>query len=95
MERILRFFKWKADTWRKLANESPIPPYNADQTNPMLLAANRLDYTFVYQGKVAYAHRQAGVYDRLGLMCVNEWNDLKTRLGQMDGGDATVMIECM
>lgn len=94
MRRVVAFFDWKADDWRKKAMNLENSTLTSVIPEPRLAEADIRSQQLIKDGKIAYAYRQAGIRQRMKSRFSNEWKDLPMRLLEMENGDARVRIEC-
>lgn len=74
MQRVIRFFQWKARFWlSKVSLDAWIgSPYYTGTVSAWA------------EGQVAYAHRQAAMYQKMSNHCLHLWNDLPAHLKRMN-----------
>lgn len=93
MRRVLAFFSWQAEDWRRTAHELENQPPTSLET-VMAFAANEINAkNVVREGKIAYAHLQGNLRNKIKYYCENKWVGLCSKLQYMEGMDATVMVE--
>jgi hypothetical protein len=93
MRRVLAFFSWQAEDWKRTAREVENQLPTSSETIEVVAAAEIGAKSIVREGKIAYAHRQGNLRKKMKLYCENEWVGLCAELQHMEGGDATVMVE--
>ena len=93
MRRVLAFFSWQAEDWRRTAQEVENQLPTSLETIEVVATAEIGAKNVVREGKIAYAHRQGNIRDKIKHHCENEWAGLRSRLQYMEGVDAMVMVE--
>ena len=93
MRRVLAFFSWQAEDWRRTAQkiENQLP--TSLETIEVVATAEISAKNIVREGKIAYARRQGNLHDTIKHHCENEWVGLCSKLQYMEGADAMVMVE--
>lgn len=66
MGRVLRFFRWKAETWEKIALQQPLKL--------------KYDDASTEEGRKAYARRQSLMYGAMEARCAKLWSVVPTLL---------------
>ncbi|KAF8814361.1 hypothetical protein BYT27DRAFT_7219865 [Phlegmacium glaucopus] len=93
MRRVVAFFSWQAEDWRRTARkvENQLP--TSSETIEAVAATEIHAKNIVREGKIAYAHLQGNLHDKIKCHCENAWADLCSKLQYMEGMDATIMAE--
>lgn len=94
MRRVIAFFTWQAKHWKVIAQNHADELLTSSATIEVLAIADVTARDRIRQGKVAYAHLQASIRDKMKYHCEKKWYGLCSKLGNMDGTVATSMIEC-
>jgi hypothetical protein len=93
MRRVLAFFSWQAEDWRRTAQKVETQLPTSLETIEVVATAEIDAKNVVREGKIAYAHRQGNLRDKIKHHCENEWVGLCSKLQYMEGADAMVMVE--
>lgn len=93
MRRVTAFFAWQVANWRQIAHDMASTAPSSHKAVEILAAADIDAQNRIRQGKIAYAYQQASTQERMKLYCENKWQELRSRLLQMEDGDARVVVE--
>lgn len=94
MRRVIAFFNWQAEDWKRIAEALANEPVVSLEPIKALATADIAARSSIRDGKVAYASLQATIRETIKHDCKKKWEGLFSKLRNDDGSAATRMIEC-
>ena len=91
---MIAFFTWQVKHWKEIAQNHADELLASSATVEVVAIADVTARNRICEGKVAYAHPQSSICEKMKFHCEKKWDGLCSKLGYMNGTVATSMIEC-
>ena len=81
---MIVFFSWQAKHWKEIARYHADELLTSSATIEVVAIADVTAWDRIHEGKVAYAHFQASIHEKMKCHCEKRWHGVCSKLGIMD-----------